>query len=90
MSSIIRILRPDRLKKPVRAIHTMLQSTRVSHEHGPERASFPLRQRLQIVQGDLTQEEVDAIVNAANAQLKRGGGVAGAISRGGPQIRIER
>jgi putative ATPase len=51
---------------------------------------FPSGQRLQIVQGDLTQEEVDVIVNAANAQLKHGGGVAGAISRrGGPQIQAE-
>jgi O-acetyl-ADP-ribose deacetylase (regulator of RNase III) len=47
-------------------------------------------QRLQIVRGDLTQEAVDAIVNAANAQLQHGGGVAGAISRrGGPQIQEE-
>jgi O-acetyl-ADP-ribose deacetylase (regulator of RNase III) len=45
---------------------------------------------LQIVEGDLTLEQVDAIVNAANAQLQHGGGVAGAISRrGGPQIQIE-
>lgn len=47
-------------------------------------------QVIQIVQGDLTQEVVDAIVNAANAQLQHGGGVAGAISRrGGPQIQAE-
>lgn len=49
-----------------------------------------LRSRLQIVQGDITKEVVDAIVNAANAQLKHGGGVAGAIAgRGGPQIQAE-
>jgi O-acetyl-ADP-ribose deacetylase (regulator of RNase III) len=47
-------------------------------------------QRLQIVQGDITREEFEAIVNAANAQLKHGGGVAGAIARrGGPQIQSE-
>ena len=47
-------------------------------------------QRLQIVQGDITRENVEAIVNAANSQLKHGGGVAGAIAgRGGPQIQAE-
>ena len=46
--------------------------------------------QLQIVSGDLTDERVDAIVNAANAHLGHGGGVAGAISRrGGPQIQKE-
>lgn len=48
---------------------------------------FPSGQRLEIVQGDITRENVDAIVNAANAWLKHGGGVAGVISRrGGPEI----
>lgn len=57
----------------------------VTKEH-----KFPSGQKLQIVQGDLTQESVDAIVNAANAQLQHGGGVAGAISRrGGPTIQAE-
>jgi len=47
-------------------------------------------QRLQIVQGDLTQERVDAIVNAANEFLQHGGGVAAAIARrGGAQIQAE-
>lgn len=45
---------------------------------------------LQFVHGDLTQEHVDAIVNAANAHLQHGGGVAGAIvRRGGRQIQSE-
>ena len=45
---------------------------------------------IRVVQGDLTQEPVDAIVNAANEYLMHGGGVAGAISRrGGPSIQRE-
>lgn len=52
--------------------------------------TLPSGQTLQIVQGDLTAETVDAIVNAANSHLQHGGGVAGAISRkGGPQIQAE-
>ncbi len=43
-------------------------------------------QTLQIVQGDITIEEVDAIVNAANDQLQHGGGVAWAIVRRGGDI----
>lgn len=52
--------------------------------------SFPGGQRLELAQGDLTQEAVDAIVNAANPHLQHGGGLAGAIARrGGPQIQAE-
>ncbi len=51
---------------------------------------LPTGQSLQIVQGDITTEEVDAIVNAANEHLQHGGGVAWAISkRGGPAIQQE-
>lgn len=52
--------------------------------------TLPDKQIFQIVQGDITTEEVDAIVNAANKRLEHGGGVAWAISRaGGPKIQIE-
>jgi len=45
---------------------------------------------LQLVEGDITDMDTDAIVNAANAQLILGGGVAGAIrKKGGPQIQAE-
>jgi len=45
---------------------------------------------LELVQGDITEMETDAIVNAANAQLVLGGGVAGAINKkGGASIQEE-
>ncbi len=47
-------------------------------------------QTIQIVQGDITTEDVDAIVNAANEHLQHGGGLAWAISkRGGATIQKE-
>jgi len=43
-----------------------------------------------LIQGDITEMETDAIVNAANDQLILGGGVAGAIrNKGGPTIQEE-
>jgi O-acetyl-ADP-ribose deacetylase len=46
--------------------------------------------RIVIISGDLVEQDVDAIVNAANNELVLGGGVAGAIrTRGGPAIQQE-
>jgi O-acetyl-ADP-ribose deacetylase (regulator of RNase III) len=48
------------------------------------------RATVALVEGDLTELDVDAIVNAANSALQLGGGVAGAIRRkGGPTIQEE-
>lgn len=48
------------------------------------------RTQLELVEGDITALEVDAIVNAANEQLQLGSGVAGAIrEKGGPSIQEE-
>jgi O-acetyl-ADP-ribose deacetylase len=46
--------------------------------------------QIDVMQGDLTREAVDAVVNAANEALAPGGGVCGAIHRrGGPSIAAE-
>lgn len=46
--------------------------------------------KIELIQGDITESDTDAIVNAANSQLVLGSGVAGAIrSKGGPSIQEE-
>ncbi len=48
------------------------------------------KEKIRILQGDLTDQAVDAVVNAANSRLQLGGGVAGAIRRrGGMSIQDE-
>jgi O-acetyl-ADP-ribose deacetylase (regulator of RNase III) len=49
-----------------------------------------LNTEILLVKGDITELDVDAVINAANSQLILGEGVAGAIRRkGGPQIQVE-
>jgi O-acetyl-ADP-ribose deacetylase (regulator of RNase III) len=58
--------------------------------HGATVASPPDVAEIEVQQADITKLDVDAIANAANTQLRHGGGVAGAISRaGGPAVQAE-
>lgn len=54
---------------------------KILHTH-----TFPSKQVLELVQGDITTEYVDAIVNAANEQLMHGAGVAAVIARKGGRV----
>jgi O-acetyl-ADP-ribose deacetylase (regulator of RNase III) len=62
----------------------------IDERHVRESTSCERMAELEVMAGDVTKLEVDAIANAASTQLMHGGGVAGAISRaGGPDVQRE-
>src|ERR1700758_4001363 len=88
--------RPVRTSVPVTTMPARALTGYEATQSGIARdAAGPLRDdvsmiELEVVQADVTRLEVDAITNAANTQLRHGGGVAAAISRaGGPRVQCE-
>lgn len=64
---------------PLITIFSLTQSAEI--QHNAEQPRIIGTTRITLVQGDITQQKIDAIVNAANENLSHGGGVARAISK---------
>uniref|UniRef100_A0A4W6EF05 Macro domain-containing protein n=1 Tax=Lates calcarifer TaxID=8187 RepID=A0A4W6EF05_LATCA len=78
-------------KQPHATRENLVSFARLSNG-GATVARYSFRDGLQVLvcQGDITQQEADALVNAANEDLDHGGGVAAALSKaGGPEIQRE-
>jgi O-acetyl-ADP-ribose deacetylase (regulator of RNase III) len=85
------VLKMSGANQSIRALtHNIPHATITAMSQVIHQTQLPGGQTIQLAQGDLTTEALDAIVNAANRYLQHGGGVAGAIvRRGSPQIQAE-
>jgi O-acetyl-ADP-ribose deacetylase (regulator of RNase III) len=76
------------LTQPCAATHATLRGN--SRNHSRQLNGWQSEaMRIEVVSGDITQQHVDAVVNAANRAMRGGGGVDGAIHRAGGPVILE-